>query len=79
MKDGDQVVFIYDQSYIAIVAGNRQVLFEGKLWYLSKLTREIYIRKGQVSQSGAYQGPAYFQYQGVKLSELNNVIEAHEE
>lgn len=79
LKDGDQVSFIYDSSIKAIVAGNRLVLFEGKLWYLSALTREMYIRKDQVSQSGSYQGPAYFEYNGTKLSELKNIVDIHEE
>ena len=74
LKDGDQITFIYDSSIKAIVAGNRQVLFEGQLWYLSPLTREIYSRKGQVNASGAYQGPAYFEYQGIKLSDIASII-----
>lgn len=74
LKDGDQITFIYNSSIKAIVAGNRQVLFEGQLWYLSPLTREIYSRKGQVNASGAYQGPAYFEYQGIKLSDIASII-----
>jgi hypothetical protein len=79
LKDGDTVVFVADSNITAIVASSRQVLFEGKLWYLSSLARELFERRGEGNDSGAYQGPAYFQYQGVKLSELNNVIETHEE
>jgi len=73
LKDGDQVSFIYDHSIQAIVAGNRLVLFEGKLWYLSSLTRELYTRRNQVSQSGSYQGPAYFMYNGIQLNKIEKV------
>lgn len=75
LKDGDIIHFIYDRSITAIVAGNRQVLFEGSLWYLSPLTREIYERKGSVSQSGSYQGPAFFEFNGIKLTDISNLAE----
>lgn len=78
LKDGDVIHFIQDKSITAIVAGNRQVLFEGTLWYLSPLTREIYERKGTVSPSGSYQGPAFFEHNGVKLSEISNLKDAPE-
>ena len=70
LKDGDQVTFIDDHNIKAIVANNRQVLYEGELWYLSALTRELYTRRNQVIPSGSYQGPKYFLYKGIKLNEL---------
>lgn len=73
LKDGERVTFSHDKSITAIVAGNRQVLFEGELWYLSALAKEIFTRKGQVNPSGAYQGPKYFEYNGIKLSEVKSV------
>jgi hypothetical protein len=73
LKDGDQVTFIDDLSIVAIVANSRQVLFEGELWYLSALARELYTRRNQVSLSGSYQGPAYFVYNGTKLNEIKRL------
>jgi hypothetical protein len=73
LKDGNQVTFIDDKSIVAIVANSRQVLFEGELWYLSALARELYTRRNQVSLSGSYQGPAYFLYNGTKLNEIKRL------
>jgi len=73
LKDGDVISFIADNNITAIVSGPRQVLFENELWYLSPLVRELYTRQGNVYSSGAYQGPAYFTFNGIKLTELSNI------
>jgi hypothetical protein len=70
LKDGDSVSFISDPNIKAIVASSRQVLYEGTLWYLSPLTKTIFDKKGLASPSGSYQGPAFFSFQGKKLTEL---------
>ena len=70
LKVGDEVHFIDDHEITAIVASNREVLFEEKLWYLSGLVKELYTRSGKVSPSGSYQGPKYFLFNGVKLTDL---------
>jgi len=70
LKDGDEVEFIEDHNFKAIVAGTRTVLFEGEIWYLSPLTREIFTRLNKVNSSGAYQGPAYFSYKGKRLVDI---------
>lgn len=70
IKDGDVITFVDDKSIKAIVQGPRNVLFENKLWYLSRLARELYTRLGTVNSSGAYQGPKYFEYKGKILTEL---------
>lgn len=75
LKDGDQIAFIDDENITAIVASNRHVLFEGSLWYLSALVREIYTRKNQVSPSGSYRGPAYFMYKGVQLNKIEKITD----
>lgn len=71
IKDGDIIEFIEDSEIKAIVQGERTVIFENEVWYLSPLVREIFTRKGNVNASGAYQGPAYFTYNGKKLTEIN--------
>lgn len=70
LKDGDVIKFIGDESITAIVCNERQVLFESEEWYLSPLVRELYTRQGDVYASGAYQGPAYFTFNGVKLTDI---------
>ena len=70
LKQGDVVTFIDDKNITAIVSNERQVLFESQEWFLSPLVRELYTRQGNVYASGAYQGPAYFTFKGVKLTEL---------
>ena len=67
---GAELSFSADLNIKVIVANNKQVLFENKMWYLSPLTRELLARRGELSESGAYQGPMYFLYQGVKLTDI---------
>ena len=71
LKDGDVITFIDDENITAIVSNDRQVLFESEEWFLSPLVRELYTRQGNVYASGAYQGPAYFTYNGIKLTDLD--------
>lgn len=70
LKNGDVVNFVEDESVIAIVGSSRQVLFEGALWHLSPLARELFTRINRANASGAYQGPLYFKYKGRRLTEL---------
>lgn len=73
LKDGDLIKFVEDESITAVVAGPRQVLFEGQLWYLSPLARELFERNNRGNASGSYQGPLYFTYNGVRLPEIPNL------
>jgi len=79
LKNGDQVTFVDDHLITAIVANSRQVLFEGELWYLSALARELYTRRNQVSASGSYQGPAYFEFKGRKLNTIEKIADNHDD
>jgi len=71
IKDGDIIEFIDNPEIKVIVQGERTVIFENELWYLSPLTREIYTRMGTVNSSGAYQGPLYFLFNGTRLTDLD--------
>lgn len=71
LKNGDIINFIGNDSITAIVTSERHVLFENDQWLLSPLVRELFSRMGNVNSSGAYQGPAYFTFKGVKLTELS--------
>lgn len=70
LKAGDVIKFVGDNSVTAIVSNERQVLFEEEQWFLSPLVKELYTRMRNVYPSGAYQGPAYFTFNGIKLVDL---------
>lgn len=67
---GQTIDYASDNSIHAKVIGDKEVEFEGKKWNLSPLTREIETRKGTVNKSGAYQGAQYWEYDGIKLSDI---------
>ncbi len=67
---GLDINFIDDPSIRAHVVGDRDVEFEGKKWKLSPLTREIQTRRGKLSPSGAYSGAQYWEYDGIRLSDI---------
>ena len=51
------------------VAGKNKVEYEGRLWSLSAFCG-TYLPEDKQNQSGAYQGPKYFSYQGKTLWEI---------
>lgn len=67
---GDEIDFIADPSITAKVVNDKEVEFEGKKWRLSPLTREIQTRRGLLSPSGSYSGSQYWEYDGMKLSDI---------
>lgn len=73
IKDGAEIVFISDTTITAKVVGEREVEYGEQVWKLSPLTYKIQEMKGKLSPSGAYQGAAYWQYNGKKLKDLEDV------
>lgn len=68
LKVGDTVVF--DELNLSVtVASDDKVEYQGRLWSLSAFTRE-FLPEDKQNNSGAYQGPKYFSYNGKTLSEL---------
>ena len=67
---GLDIAFCYDTSIIAHVVGDKEVEFEGKKWKLSRLTKEIQTRRGMLNESGSYQGARYWEYDGIRLSDI---------
>lgn len=67
---GLDISFIEDSSIVARVVGNKEVEFEGKKWKLSPLTKEIQTRRGKVNASGAYHGAWWWEYDGIRLSDI---------
>ena len=72
LKNGDVIVFAQDKSISATVAGEREVEYDGEVYKLSPLTREIFQKKGKRNASGAYQGAAYWLFNGKKLKDLED-------
>jgi hypothetical protein len=70
LKDGDKILFSDDKKIIAKICGEREVEYGDQIWKLSPLTYKIYEQKGKLNTSGAYQGAAYFEYNGKKLKDL---------
>lgn len=75
LKNGDEVVFVDDKEVVAKVVGEREVEYGGQVWKLSPLTYKIYEQRGELTPSGAYQGAAYFTFNGTKLKDLPDINE----
>lgn len=73
MKNGGIISFIPDPTITAKVAGEREVEYDGQLWKLSPLTYKIFEQKGQLTESGAYQGAAYWYFNGRKLKDIPDI------
>jgi T5orf172 domain len=71
LKDGDLIFFCEDKTLTAKVCSEREVLFEGQIWKLSPLAFNLFERLGKLNKSGAYQGSAYFSYNGVRLNKID--------
>jgi uncharacterized protein with ParB-like and HNH nuclease domain len=65
---GEEINYISDKAIKVNIVDDRKVIFEGKKWFLSPLTKEIETRKGTVNKSGAYQGAQYWEFEGIKLA-----------
>jgi len=73
LKNGDKIRFIKDKRIVATVCGEREVEYNGQVWKLSPLTYKIFEERGELNESGAYQGAAYFEYNGKKLKDLPDI------
>jgi hypothetical protein len=73
LKNGDKISFIKDKNIVATVCGEREVEYNGQVWKLSPLTHKIFEERGELNESGAYHGAAYFEYNGKKLKDLPDI------
>lgn len=65
---GDTIIF--DALSLPVkVASDDKIEYEGRLWSLSAFTAEFLLEEMQ-NNSGAYQGPKYFSYNGKNLSQI---------
>lgn len=74
LKDGDVITFSTDRNITAVVASEREVMYDAQLWKLSPLTYKIFEQKDQLNSSGAYQGAAYWTFDGRKLKDIPDVL-----
>ena len=70
LKNGNKISFVADPKIEATICGEREVTYGEQTWKLSPLTYKIFDDMGKLNASGAYQGAAYWQYNGVKLKDL---------
>lgn len=73
IKNGEEIIFIADKEITAKVIGEREVEYGGQIWKLAPLTYKIYEQKGELNDSGAYQGAAYWQYKDKRLRDLPDI------
>ena len=67
---GDTIIF--DALSLPVkVASDDKIEYEGRLWSLSAFTAEFLPEEMQ-NNSGAYQGPKYFSYNGKNLSQIRS-------
>jgi hypothetical protein len=71
---GTKIQFKGDRTIEAEVYNVSKVKFENQIYSLSALAKELYIRLNKVRDSGAYSGPRHFLLNGVRLSDLENVV-----
>ena len=73
IQDGATITFRYDPEIKATVVGEREVDYLGITYKLSPLTYKIMEERGQLNESGAYQGAQYWDYNGIRLAQIKNV------
>jgi hypothetical protein len=64
---GETIAYSKDPRITATVLSGARVMFEGKEWSLSPLTRELRRREGEENSSSAYQGAYYWTWEDTKL------------
>lgn len=72
IKNGDKIIFIYDETIKAKVVGEREVEYEGQVYKLSPLVYKLMEQRGKLNKSGAYQGAKYFKFNEKILTDIPN-------
>lgn len=73
IKAGSIITFIKDKNITAKVVNDREVEYNGEKFKLSRLALKLFQDRGEANKSGAYQGAAYFEYNGKKLKDLPDI------
>lgn len=72
---GSEIIYIPDESVRPIVVDDRRIEYDGKIYSMSALVKEL---KGTDSYSYTL-GPYWFKYHGERLTDIRDRIEAEEE
>lgn len=68
---GETIHYVPNPSISAKVVSDSKVLFEGKEWNLSPLTRELKQRDSAVGKSSQFQGALYWSWDDTRLVDLD--------
>lgn len=69
---GSEIVYIYDESIVAIVVDDRKIKYNGEITYMSTLAKKLLEKDYGVA------GPHYFKYNGIPLTEYYNKFQTNE-
>lgn len=69
IKEGEVITYVHDANIVCTVAGDREILYQGKTTSLSALAKKLLNRKSGV------QGTLHFSYKGELLSALRKRLE----
>ncbi len=67
---GEEINYISNKNLKALVISKYEVEFEGEKWRLSPLTKELESRADRDSESKNYRGTQYWEFDGLRLSDL---------
>jgi hypothetical protein len=68
---GETICYLKDPRITATVKSDSTVLYEGKEWKLSPLTKELRKRNGEDSDGTSYQGAYYWTHENIKLVDID--------
>ena len=68
---GETIQYIANPAITAEVVSDSKVVFEGRQWSLSPLTKELKERDGTVSKSSAFQGALYWSWDDTRLVDID--------
>lgn len=68
---GETIAYLKDPRITAIVKSSSTVLYEGKEWKLSPLTKELRKRNGEDTDGSSYHGAYYWTHENTKLVDLD--------
>lgn len=76
---GEEVVFLYDDAFVATVLDNvNQVEFEGKAYAVSGLARKLLVERCGWAENTRVNGWRFFAKDGISLNDLRERIERFE-
>ncbi|WP_371246133.1 hypothetical protein ACA758_03605 [Mycoplasmopsis agassizii] len=71
LKNGDLITFVKDENIKPKIVSSFEVLWDNKIWSTSGLAKELLVNYGY--KRSERQGPVYFKFNGVLLSEMKPI------